>query len=275
MRPRADQDTASGGFTLIEAVVAVAIVAILAGMAAPLLVKSLDQERTAATRTSLQNAWQQLFGTPNARVYNMQADFGFTAPANTLTDLGKMVQRTAPFTANPPAWGLNGAAFMNGWNGPYWNGSLVTVAGRQVPADGWGRPIELIYNAGTWQLHSAGPDGVINTADDIVYPAAPVNLNATAVATIFISVNSSRTVATPAGQVTYVDRAAGAVRSRNQALAAVGILGTIPPVTLTVNPGPVNITLSYPAAAPYSQLNNSQIVDLLPGQTLTLPVALN
>ena len=35
--------------------------------------------------------------------------------------------------------------------------------------DGWGRPVAYVASAGTYELRSAGEDGVFGTGDDLVY----------------------------------------------------------------------------------------------------------
>jgi len=265
-------------FSLIEAVVAIAIMAILAGAVVPLAVKVLDQQRTSTTRANLQTAWLQMFGSQSARVYNMRADFGFTPPAATLTDLGKMLGANAPFTAVPAAWGLNGAPFMNGWNGPYWNGSVAVVNGYNVPADAWGNPIQLVYYPAStaWQLVSAGPDGVAGTADDIVYPGVPTNLTTGYTAFVYVSIFGNRTVNTPGGTIACQDRSAGAPRSTTVNGVAVNSYATyVLALPMAVSPGPVSISIAFPAAAPYAAVAFNQIVDLLPGQTQAVNLTLN
>jgi prepilin-type N-terminal cleavage/methylation domain-containing protein len=265
-------------FSLIEMVVAIAIMAILAGAAVPLAVKLLDQQRAATTRANLQTAWLQMFGSQSARVYNMRADFGFTPPAATLTDLGKMLSANAPFTAVPPAWGLNGAPFVNGWNGPYWNGSVTTVNGYSVPADAWGNPVQLVYFPGqtAWQLTSAGPDGVAGSADDLVYPAVPANLTTGYTAYVYVSIFGNRTVNSPGGTIACQDRSAGAPRTTTLAGVTVNSGATyVLAQPIAVNPGPVSISITFPAAAPYAAVTYSQIADLLPGQTQAVNLNLN
>jgi len=168
---------ARGGFTLVEAAVAVAVTAILAGMMAPLALKALNQRREAATRRSLKLAFEALFGARDRRVANMRADWGFDPPDGD-SSLGVMVDRTyrgerqldagltPPFGRNP------GAAFHWGWNGPYWHGDL---RGR-LPVDAWGSPIELRVHNRSVQVHSLGPTKRVGP-DGLVYPPVPVPLD--------------------------------------------------------------------------------------------------
>jgi len=166
------------GFTLIEAAVAVGIIAILASAAAPLVMKALNQQRERTTRDGLKIAFEAMFGSRERRVANMRADFGFTPPAAdaagvVLSDLRFLTRRTsqpagqpAPRTYAP----FVGAAFNIGWNGPYWNGSVRSQGVQQIPVDGWGKAIRLRYVNG-YRVESPGQDGSFGTADDLFYPS--------------------------------------------------------------------------------------------------------
>jgi hypothetical protein len=62
------------------------------------------------------------------------------------------------------------ATFRNvgmGWKGPYINAG---TSGDDVLTDAFGRPYQ---GAAAGQVRSAGPDGLFDSADDIVYPPAP------------------------------------------------------------------------------------------------------
>lgn len=171
------------GFTLMEAAIAIAVIAILAGAAVPFALKGVNQAREQRTRQDMRVMWESLFGAQDRRIGNMRADWGFT-PTATLANLGKLTVSTAAPAPNPPAFGPNGALFSWGWNGPYWLGSVQVNGAQRIPVDGWGKAIQLRLVGGGFQLISGGPNGTINTAagnigptqDDLVYPANPVPL---------------------------------------------------------------------------------------------------
>jgi len=171
------------GFTLMEAAIAIAVIAILAGAAVPFALKGVNQAREQRTRQDMRVMWESLFGAQDRRIGNMRSDWGFT-PTATLANLGKMTVITAAPAPNPPAYGPNGALFSWGWNGPYWLGSVQVNGAQRIPVDGWGKAIQLRLVGGGFQLISGGPNGTINTAagnigptqDDLVYPANPVPL---------------------------------------------------------------------------------------------------
>ena len=244
------------GFSLIEAMVVIAIMAILAGAALPLVVKTVNQQSMQTTQSSAQVAYQAIFGARDHATSNMLADFGYV-PTNGST-LADLVRRPAVTVAWPTA----GGGFTWGWNGPYWTGPTNVVAGVTVPADGWGRPFYLQNNAG-WQVVSAGPDGnILTVADNIYYPvvAAPIGT-----CQLTLTVLNNRLVAAT-GTVTVTDRA-GTNAVRVQTGAAynwnlnAGVSVVVPLAGVTVNPGPTNITVTVTAGPTLTE-----VVNLLPGQ---------
>ena len=260
------------GFSLLEAVVVIAIMAILASAALPLAVKTINQQAEQSTRASAQVAYNAIFGARDHRVSNMIADFGYVLPATGSNLKDMLVKPGAP--NNPPVWGA-GANYSWGWNGPYWVGSTKTVAGVAVPVDAWGHPFELIKTGANWQVVSAGDDGQFGTADDISYPSVAA---AAATCVLTLTVQNNRVTAPSAitGNVTIIDRAGtAALRSQTAGLnfnfAALGS-GLSFPVgpgnQVTVNPGPVSMTVTIPIpyAPSLTGVTLTQVVDLLPGQ---------
>ena len=262
-----------GGFSLIEAVVAIAIMAILAGATMPLLVKAVNQQREQVTRTALQNAWQGLFGSAIQQTANMRSDFGFD-PTVALLDLGAMVTITAaPLPAGLPVYGPGAQVFSWGWNGPYWTGSVATNGvGQPVPADAWGHALQLVSpSAGKWQVQSNGQDGVAGTADDIYYPAVPMQISTALGGTATVTIQSNRNVDTPVTLVCW-DRHQGVLRSsvtfNVTALAGIGVTQIIP----NLMPGPVTILVTLttvtdtgPPIIVYPALSFPQYAVIAPG----------
>jgi prepilin-type N-terminal cleavage/methylation domain-containing protein len=161
------------GFTLVEAAVAIAVVAILAGATAPMAVKLLDQRRATATRRSLRLAFEAMFGRRDQRIGNMRADFGFSPPPGVL-DLGCLVSRRGTAWRNVPDFGLRlPAEYRWGYNGPYWLGDTRNGA----PVDAWGSPIEAVVADGRVQLVSRGRlRSREHPEDDLRYPDSPAPL---------------------------------------------------------------------------------------------------
>jgi len=49
-----------------------------------------------------------------------------------------------------------------GWTGPYMEGP--------VPSDAWGHPIQYrVSSSNSFEFQSAGPDGIVGTADDLIW----------------------------------------------------------------------------------------------------------
>lgn len=164
------------GFTLVEAAVAIAVVAILMGFLVPLAGKALNQQREGRTREALKQAFEAMFGARDRRVANLRADVGFN-PGAALGNLSVLTSKSGAIAATKD-YGLDGTyGIFWGYNGPYWSGS---VSGAN-PADGWGRPLQLRVVGGGWQVWSLGANGIAETGagattpggDDLLYPALP------------------------------------------------------------------------------------------------------
>lgn len=291
-------------FSMIEVAVAIGVIAILAGAVAPLALRALNQQREHKTRENLKVAWEAMFGARDRRVANMRADWGFT-PTGALAHLGKMTTRTAVPTPTPPAtFGLNGASYRWGWNGPYWTGATLRVAGVPVPVDGWGRPIQLRQvtgGAGGLQLISVGPNGQMDSvagsriprSDDLVYPEMPVNLANSYTSNLSIHLVNNR----PAGNTINFSievRWRNGNALSNPALADNGRWpesgGTAmlapggwidfnagsDPILPSFPSGPVQVRIRVNAAPPaYAAIDSTEVLDLLPGEAKNLTYTIN
>lgn len=194
------------GFTLIEAAVAIGVVAILAGMMLPLGVKILDQHREEATRKALQTAFEAMFGSKERRVANMRADLGFgressfpflSTPAIDNDGTAIRIVNLEDLIRKPPEHMESGIHvtfphgavlqagqppqnFAWGWNGPYWHGPAgprPTATDHIRPLDAWGNPIRLILYPGyLFQFRSGGRGGNILGGTHINYPVIPAHL---------------------------------------------------------------------------------------------------
>lgn len=175
MPPRTRPHEVNRGFTLVEAVIVIAIMAILASAATPMLMRALTQQRARQTRDLVRAAYEALVGTRDRSVPNLITDVGFVPPA-ALGDLRILTTRTPaggwPGGAVPLQYPIASvpAGFTWGWNGPYWTGPTQTQTGANpLPVDGWGRLLRWQNN----QVVSNGADGVPGNADDLVYPPPP------------------------------------------------------------------------------------------------------
>jgi general secretion pathway protein G len=136
---------ATAGFTLIEVIVVIAVLAILAGAMAPLIAAKVDQARRFATEDQLQAISDAL------RAYQRDVDAFPPDTGNPVNDLGELQADTLGLT---------------GWRGPY---LTAQWSAGDYAQDAWGGPITYAYVGGapTAVLTSPGPDQVAGNADDI------------------------------------------------------------------------------------------------------------
>jgi prepilin-type N-terminal cleavage/methylation domain-containing protein len=143
------------GFSLIEILVVIALLSILAGAGAAVSLRGLRgnlQERTVKRMRSVMTA---MIGDTERGHSGYLGDMG-ALPNNLL----QLVQPQAPAAIADPVDGIE-----SGWNGPYYSENVDPARGI---LDDWASP--LVYNAGTPQLTSLGPDRTLGTADDITIP---------------------------------------------------------------------------------------------------------
>lgn len=258
------------GFSLVEAVIVIAIMAILASAATPMLMRSLTQQRTRQTRDLARSAYEALVGARDRTVPNLLTDVGFVPPA-ALADLRFLttINPAAAYRngAIPPQYPTVAAGFTWGWNGPYWTSPIQAQAGTNgIPADGWGRPFRWRAN----QVQSAGADGVFGTADDVVYPPAGV----LPPSSVTLKIQLTRDLPTPvvAGSVptaTFSVQVIDRFQQQNPLRTQTPIPGTFtwplgdsqPTGTVNVQPGAVFIQVTSSAG------NQSQLINIAPGET--------
>jgi len=152
----------SAGFTLIEITVILAVLAILAAAITPMVLQQLVDAKVDATRTEARLLNEAMLGRPD-----VAGSFGFFGDMGRWPVSFEELLRPAPGTPL-----FTTATFRNvgiGWKGPYLN---TGGSGDDVLIDAFGRPYR---GAATGQVSSAGPDGLFDTADDIVYPPARPN----------------------------------------------------------------------------------------------------
>ncbi|MEZ6005754.1 MAG: prepilin-type N-terminal cleavage/methylation domain-containing protein [Planctomycetota bacterium] len=130
-----------GGFTLIELVVAVTILAILAGAAIPLSAKVIGYKARKATEEE-------------------QVDLT-TAAGNYFADTGVLPTSIGDMLTAPTG--------LTGWTGPYLHGvstdKLTGLVSWQV--DAWSRAYMTTRSGDTWTVTSMGDDATFGTGDDV------------------------------------------------------------------------------------------------------------
>jgi general secretion pathway protein G len=168
------------GFTLIELVVVLTVIGILAASVTPAVVQRVVDARMSATAAEAQALHEAIVGN------HTQSRFGFVGDMGRFpNNFQELVQR-----GSLPAYTIDTTRNIGiGWRGPYVN---IGTSQNDYLFDGFGR---AYTGASSGQVRSAGADGVMNTADDIVYPPqAPV-----------VSGNVTVTVKTVSGRRTVVD----------------------------------------------------------------------
>jgi general secretion pathway protein G len=156
-----------GGFSLIEVIIAIAIISILASMAVPYAARLIEKSREESTRREMEEVADAILGDPRVPTSGFAGDVG-RLPAN----IAQLNARTAPPLPAPPQGGAGGG-FLGvkiGWYGPYVNAGFDPQGHLN---DAWGTAYAY-GNPGAGQIRSAGPDRVMGNADDLIHPPNPV-----------------------------------------------------------------------------------------------------
>lgn len=151
------------GFTLIEIIVGLAIVAALIGATAPLVYRSLVAGAEDETIEQMKAIHKAIVGDP------AQGDFGY------LGDIGDFPSALGDLVSKPVSLPAFSTSHTNnigyGWRGPYLDLEFEDLE------DGWGNAFQYSTADGLpeGQIKSAGPDTTFGNSDDIVYPFLPSN----------------------------------------------------------------------------------------------------
>lgn len=176
--------SAQCGFTLIELIIIIAVLAVLAAALTPAIFQQLADQRVNATRDEARTLYEGIVGRPD-----QPGNFGFVG------DLGRLPQSfqdlVQPGSLPTYSTSTQGQVGM-GWRGPYVN---VGQSQTDYLTDAFGRPYT---GATSGQIRSAGPDGTAGNADDIVHPPAPPVIFGRVSVTVKTIV-ANKTVVDPAG----------------------------------------------------------------------------
>lgn len=172
------------GFTIIEVIVVLAVVAALVGVLAPLGFQFLESRREDATREQMLAIKRAIVGNAALReaggprlLESEQRDFGFNGDLGGLPDsLPQLLMQ-----GNQPAFQVDSASGLAaGWRGPYLERQNPAEAD-DVFRDAFGRPLlyarkDTTADDGTeWVgfIRSGGADRSLGTPDDVIVPILP------------------------------------------------------------------------------------------------------
>jgi prepilin-type N-terminal cleavage/methylation domain-containing protein len=200
---------AAAGFSLLELVVALALLSLLAGALAPFGIRSLRAAQIEKSRVRMDTLLRAMLGDP------AHGDFGY------LGDMGVLPASLADLNdpAGKPAFAVDASDGVGyGWAGPY---VPALAAPGAALVDAWSTALQ--YDGASALLRSAGPDRQFATVDDLVRPFAAPNTTGSLVVTVLGVPNTGD----PAEQLdaarvdVYVASSAGGVRSE-QPMAGAG-----------------------------------------------------
>jgi len=158
------------GFTLVEILIAVALVSLLAGALAPLAARQLQAGRRQATRERMDTLVRAMVGDERSDTFGYLGEMGGLPP--TLADLNDPAGKPA-YTVDPN----DGVGY--GYNGPY---APSASAPTDPVVDAWGLAYQ--YDPARAQIVSSGPDRILGNADDLTRPANPVPTTGNVVVTV-------------------------------------------------------------------------------------------
>lgn len=190
----------SRGFTLLELVVIIAVIGILAAAVSPAVLQRIMDTRVEATQSEAQALYQAMVGMNDGG-----SNFGFVGDIgrlpNSFTELVQPGGLPSYTTSTTRGIGM-------GWRGPYVN---TGTSASDYLTDAFGN---AYTGASTGQVRSAGPDGVLNTSDDIVYPPAAPTISGTVNVTLKTLDSKGKTIVDPTGysvELHYASNGAEAV----------------------------------------------------------------
>lgn len=173
------------GFTLVEVVVVLAVVAALVGMLVPLGAELLDSQRGDTAREQLENLREAIVGqaplsnqrpTASVRRGRLETEattFGFNGDLGQLPDSLPQLLRSDGFSAHATD---QETGIGVGWRGPYLSTGTQS-SGDEEFVDPFGRPIRFVVKdtvveggQAVGYLRSVGPDRTEGTGDDLLAP---------------------------------------------------------------------------------------------------------
>lgn len=170
------------GFTLMEIMVVIIVIAVLASVAGPMIGTITDQGRASATRAQMSNIKSALINyKSDVGHYPHSGNIANNVSTNAANDsqLGIDVSNNVLVNNLVANYGLS--TYATRWKGPYMDSDPSAFM-----ADGWSTKIHWVYENKQLWLRSYGPDAILDsvpcanvakdtyTGDDIVLSIAKV-----------------------------------------------------------------------------------------------------
>jgi len=177
----------SQGFTLIEIVAVLAIVAILVAFLVPVAFQSITSSKEEGTKGDVERIFKAIIGDPDKGNFGYLGDMGrLPATLSELVEQGSQLAFHTSHTAHAGS-GDHVGGVGTGWRGPYLTGKFVTS---ELFKDAWGQPLSYTNSGNTaGQIISGGSDGdTATTGDNIVFPVQlPVLTTGTLIVTVVVN----------------------------------------------------------------------------------------
>ncbi len=147
------------GFTLMEIMVVIIVIAVLASVAGPMIGSITDQGKSAATKAAMTNLKTALVNYNNDLGRFPHTSTGYTAANINSADtaaLGDSMTNNVLVEMNVGGTfsNMNIAAYAKRWKGPY-----MDTDPAEFMMDAWEAKIKYFYSNKQIFLQSAGPDG--------------------------------------------------------------------------------------------------------------------
>jgi general secretion pathway protein G len=145
------------GFTLVELVIVIAVVAILAGLLTPTLANQMERSRTARAQSDVNELSHAV-----ARL-RTDTSVSLTGCVDVLANLTSLTVTSSCTPLGAFSTGLSACATAKPGN-PCWSGPYVST----LPEDPWGASYYATLNTTNFSVTvgSAGPDGISGNSDD-------------------------------------------------------------------------------------------------------------
>jgi prepilin-type N-terminal cleavage/methylation domain-containing protein len=175
------------GFTLMETILVIAVIAILAAVITPAVSQIISSQREESTHEALNNIFAGIVGNSKQKSQGFFGDIGRLPTNESLQELLTNVNNLPQYridTTTVVDGTVTGTGVGSGWRGPYVN---LGSASDTTIADAWGNA--FIYNSTTGQIRSRGENSVDENGngDDLVFPLDPVLTSGTLLVTVFVN----------------------------------------------------------------------------------------